>query len=134
MENEKTLERWHGAHHYRSRIHFLFVIFLFFSLGVIIWSYVEINKVLVDYASFHKPTPIVKLTPTPTKEPVVCTMEALACPDGSYVARHGPNCEFDACPGAHCGGFIANAKTCSNGYHCQLDSKIPDVGGTCIKN
>lgn len=28
---------------------------------------------------------------------VVCTMDALQCPDGSYVGRTGPNCEF-VCP------------------------------------
>ena len=27
-----------------------------------------------------------------------CTMEAKACPDGSYVSRTGPNCEFTPCP------------------------------------
>jgi len=30
---------------------------------------------------------------------VACTMEAKQCPDGSYVGRSGPNCEFTACPG-----------------------------------
>lgn len=34
------------------------------------------------------------------KEPVVCTMDAKLCPDGSYVGRIGPNCEFEACPSA----------------------------------
>lgn len=28
-----------------------------------------------------------------------CTLEAKQCPDGSYVGRTGPNCEFAACPG-----------------------------------
>jgi len=28
-----------------------------------------------------------------------CTMEAKLCPDGSYVSRSGPNCEFASCPG-----------------------------------
>lgn len=27
-----------------------------------------------------------------------CTMEAKLCPDGSYVGRTGPNCEFAPCP------------------------------------
>jgi plastocyanin len=27
-----------------------------------------------------------------------CTMDAKLCPDGSYVGRTGPNCEFAACP------------------------------------
>lgn len=31
-------------------------------------------------------------------EPVACTMDAKLCPDGSYVGRQGPNCEFTACP------------------------------------
>jgi hypothetical protein len=34
-----------------------------------------------------------------TEEPVACTMDAKACPDGSFVGREGPNCEFAACPG-----------------------------------
>ncbi|MEK7582173.1 MAG: hypothetical protein AAB488_02510 [Patescibacteria group bacterium] len=31
-------------------------------------------------------------------QPVACTMEAKMCPDGSYVGRTGPNCEFAKCP------------------------------------
>ena len=31
------------------------------------------------------------------KEPIACTMDAKQCPDGSYVGRSGPNCEF-VCP------------------------------------
>ncbi len=31
-------------------------------------------------------------------EGVACTMEAKLCPDGSYVGRQGPNCEFAECP------------------------------------
>lgn len=27
-----------------------------------------------------------------------CTQEAKLCPDGSYVGRTGPKCEFTACP------------------------------------
>lgn len=30
--------------------------------------------------------------------PIACTMEAKQCPDGSYVGRTGPKCEFSACP------------------------------------
>lgn len=29
---------------------------------------------------------------------VVCSMDAKLCPDGSYVGRSGPNCEFKECP------------------------------------
>ena len=33
-----------------------------------------------------------------TQPVVFCTQEARQCPDGSYVSRTGPNCEFAACP------------------------------------
>ena len=33
-----------------------------------------------------------------SEEPVFCTMDAKICPDGSFVGRSGPNCEFDPCP------------------------------------
>lgn len=32
------------------------------------------------------------------EEPVACTMDAKQCPDGSYVGRTGPKCEFAMCP------------------------------------
>lgn len=35
----------------------------------------------------------------PTPPPAaICTMDARQCPDGSYVGRTGPNCEFSICP------------------------------------
>jgi len=37
-------------------------------------------------------------TPGPGSDPVACTMEAKMCPDGSFVGRVGPDCEFEACP------------------------------------
>lgn len=30
---------------------------------------------------------------------VACTMDAQMCPDGSYVGRVPPSCEFAPCPG-----------------------------------
>jgi hypothetical protein len=32
-------------------------------------------------------------------EAVACTLDAKMCPDGSYVGRIPPSCEFAACPG-----------------------------------
>jgi len=32
-------------------------------------------------------------------EEVFCTMDAKECPDGSFVGRQGPDCEFSPCPG-----------------------------------
>lgn len=45
---------------------------------------------------FPEETPPTSVDPV---EPVACTMEAKQCPDGTYVGRQGPNCEFAACPG-----------------------------------
>lgn len=36
-------------------------------------------------------------------EPVFCTADAMQCPDGTYVGRTGPNCEF-VCPEPGAGG------------------------------
>lgn len=44
------------------------------------------------------PTPV---SPSPSAVRItetVCTQEAKLCPDGSYVSRTGPNCEFSSCP------------------------------------
>lgn len=41
------------------------------------------------------PAPTLPLPPA--TEGVMCTMEAMQCPDGSYVGRTGPQCEF-VCP------------------------------------
>ncbi|MDO8435931.1 MAG: DUF5667 domain-containing protein [bacterium] len=35
----------------------------------------------------------------PFTQPRACTADAKQCPDGSYVSRTGPNCEFAPCPG-----------------------------------
>lgn len=50
---------------------------------------------------FPAPTALpVELRPTPfaSSMPGACTMDAKQCPDGSYVGRSGPQCEFAPCP------------------------------------
>lgn len=37
------------------------------------------------------------------REATVCPKDVKQCPDGSYVSREGPNCEFRACPNVECG-------------------------------
>jgi hypothetical protein len=46
------------------------------------------------------PTPTSKINTSTTpinNQPIACTMDTKQCPDGSYVGRSGPNCEF-VCP------------------------------------
>lgn len=85
------------------------------------------------------PTPTPSLTPTPTPSskptlkpspsPKACTMEAKQCPDGSYVGRIGPNCEFEKCPvepiGRQCAG--SNDTTCPVDFECVQECGPPVV-------
>lgn len=45
---------------------------------------------------------------TPNSDPVACTQEAKLCPDGSYVGRTGPSCEFTLCPSLAVSEFDKN--------------------------
>jgi hypothetical protein len=50
----------------------------------------------IDPTSIPTQTP---LRSVPKDEGIACTQEAKTCPDGSYVGRQGPRCEFAPCPG-----------------------------------
>lgn len=64
---------------------------------VVVLVVAGIGVMLVGQQSESPLTP----TPIPEEEQVACTMDAKICPDGSYVGRQGPRCEFAACPGAN---------------------------------
>ena len=70
----------------------------------------------------------------PAKDPgVVCTQDAKQCPDGSYVSRTLPGCQFAKCPGESsqmCGGIAG--KMCPSGSTCKYDGNYPDASGTCV--
>ncbi|MCE9585791.1 hypothetical protein K8R04_00540 [Candidatus Uhrbacteria bacterium] len=78
--------------------------------------------------------PAPRPVPVPIPGPVACTADAKQCPDGSYVGRTGPNCEF-VCPpaapgveGRSCNG-IAD-KGCGAGYECTQECGPPVVRDT----
>jgi hypothetical protein len=50
------------------------------------------------YMNNPAPTEYGNGTGTEEEEPVFCTQEAMLCPDGSYVGRVPPTCEFAQCP------------------------------------
>mgnify|MGYP001568350922 CR=1 FL=1 len=64
-----------------------------------------------------------------SESPVFCTQDAKQCPDGSYVSRQGPNCEFAPCP------TVAPVSTCSPRPACfdvTPSCKMPEpIGGWC---
>jgi hypothetical protein len=66
-------------------------------LKIVIVALVVLFAGYLVYASLSNPDRPADNSPTST-EPVVCTMEAKLCSDGSYVGRTGPNCEFSPCP------------------------------------
>lgn len=64
--------------------------------GITLWGAVGILAVLiVGTIVYYSFAPFAPDAP----EGIVCTMDAMQCPDGSYVGRTGPNCEF-VCPAA----------------------------------
>jgi hypothetical protein len=58
---------------------------------------------------------------------VMCTMDAMMCPDGTYVGRSGPNCQF-VCP------VVTNASSTSlyEGFTVGLNES-KKIGNTTIK-
>lgn len=61
----------------------------------IIYVLVAIAVVFGLMSLFIKPEVVVEENLPP--EEVACTMDAMMCPDGSYVGRTGPDCQF-VCP------------------------------------
>jgi len=64
---------------------------------------------------------------SPTTKIVACTADAKQCPDGSWVSRIPPNCEFAPCSsttGATCGGWDISGETI-----CECSGKI--IKPTC---
>lgn len=71
---------------------FILLPFMGFFLGI---RYEQFNALV--RSSDVIINPVVPTTPSQ----VACTMDAMMCPDGSYVGRTGPQCEFAACPMAN---------------------------------
>src|SRR3989344_4414359 len=61
--------------------------------------------------------PAPSTSPTPGYSPVACTMEAKQCPDGSYVGRSGPNCEFAECPKSSPVFCTQDVRQCADGSY-----------------
>lgn len=73
------------------------------------------------------------VAPVPDGGVVACTMEAKQCPDGSYVGRTGPQCQFADCPivtppnpvqTATMKGVVATSPSCG----VQADPPLPNCG------
>jgi hypothetical protein len=74
------------------------------SILIIVALFVIVIGSSIWYFGWHQNT-------SPNGE-VACTQEAMQCPDGSYVGRTGPNCEFAQCP---TGGTPSTTSTTTGG-------------------
>lgn len=59
------------------------------------------------------PTPIFEAPAEP--QIIFCTADVKECPDGSFVSRTGPSCQFAECPAPSPRSCPADAKLCSDG-------------------
>lgn len=55
---------------------------------------------------------------------IACTMEAKVCPDGSYVGRVPPSCDFAACPAA-----TSSTATTTGGNGSGIGGIVPSGSG-----
>lgn len=69
-----------------QKLLFVFIIAVFILGGLFYVYYPEPVEYTIPDKNNNEP------------EPVFCTADAKLCPDGSYVSRTGPDCEF-VCPG-----------------------------------
>jgi hypothetical protein len=97
------------------------------------------------------PKPIIVPEPQPVPTPIgddggeniACTMDAKMCPDGSYVGRTAPKCEFAPCPTSPpepisgTSGSCTSDSDCAVGYSCEDISPVVREGTQnlrCWKN
>ncbi|MEK7639282.1 MAG: hypothetical protein AAB388_03935 [Patescibacteria group bacterium] len=64
-------------------------------------------------------------------DPVACTMDAKVCPDGSYVGRVAPNCEFAACPSTPPGRPSEPVVCTDDAKVCPDGTAVGRVGPNC---
>lgn len=62
-----------------------------FKKGVFIGSLMFLLILIAAYFVFYGKKPA-------SEEPIFCTADAKQCPDGSFVGRVAPTCEFAPCP------------------------------------
>lgn len=107
------------------------IFFLGFIAGGIVFS-----TLTVFSPGFPIPNPIdgsgTTIEPMPGDGgTIACSMDAKLCPDGSYVARSGPNCEFAECPTTTAGGQGSVCQSdgdCASGYECIDPSPVVREG------
>lgn len=88
-------------HNGEYNTNFITVIVLFIFVSLLAYYFYSISDMERRVGGENRPAPTAtpEYSPAPEEEGVFCTLDAKLCPDGSYVGRTPPNCEFAPCPG-----------------------------------
>lgn len=89
---------------------FLEITLLWLAIAVTMYSFTRVSKLAalllvpylawVSFAGFLNYRIWQLNRADADQEMIFCTQDAKVCPDGSYVGRSGPDCEFSPCPGS----------------------------------
>ena len=65
--------------------------------NVLVLIFIVVVFIFGGLLYIYNPEPVEFKNPAEELPPVLCTQEVMLCPDGTYVGRTGPNCEFENC-------------------------------------
>jgi len=101
------------------------IIIFAITVGFFTWKAMNIEDVKTNMPTVNEPAQNSPITgqPTGNQPSQVCTQEAKQCPDGSYVSRTGPNCEFATCPASN----ITISFSPNEVNNCEKNWKTPSV-------
>ncbi len=71
---------------------------MFRDLAIVVGGVIVISLLWAGWTAFESWKVSSSSSVPLDNEQVFCTADAKECPDGSYVGRVGPSCEFAPCP------------------------------------
>lgn len=78
---------------------------------ILIVLLILLGIIYIFRSAFTVPAPVPVVTnPNDDGNTIVCTMDAMICPDGTAVGRSGPNCQF-VCPSSPATGSSTTGST-----------------------
>ncbi len=115
------------------KIFLLIIVALLFLPFILVMAYVLVKPLMSPLDS--EPTAENTSLPATEESPIMCTLDAKICPDGSSVGRTGPNCEFAPCPSDAASAISEDWITISNlsySFSYPPDFTIREVDGSSV--